>query len=207
METKESYTEEQRQALREKFAIGEKTLNEAGVSLRREPKIINFTHADFLFKEALKYFVGDRAIMLDEYNEIIDWLKNNEGKGLMIMGRCGTGKSLCACQIIPLIFSSQPNPVLLRPVNAVDFSRQRTIDFRQINVIDDLGRERHVKEYGTEKDNFSELIDMIARKGGLAIVTTNLTASELKERYGEMNYDRMRVMFKIVAIEHDSMRV
>ena len=55
---------------------------------------------------ALVRKVGDRAQWPDEYDQIAAWLSDNQGKGLMLIGDCGRGKSLITTEILPEMFSA-----------------------------------------------------------------------------------------------------
>lgn len=183
---------------------GEKELNERGVMIHRQKFMTGFANAKELFSCTLRHVAGEDAEYLQEYDEVAEWLRDNNGKSLMLMGQCGVGKSMIACRIIPLMFACRER--IFPPISATAFSRLDTIDKRNLWIIDDLGTERVVKDFGTEKDNVSELIEMIDSCGNCAVITTNLTSSELKHRYGDRNFDRLRANFKIVAINHASMR-
>ena len=41
---------------------------------------------------------------LAEYDQIINWLTDNQGKGLLLIGPPGVGKSEICMKVIPLIF-------------------------------------------------------------------------------------------------------
>ena len=72
-----------------------------------------------MFVKAFIYY--DRTI--DEYNhkteydKIIDWMVDTKGRGLMLMGDCGTGKSTILNYVIPAIFRTITNKIL-RSVSA-----------------------------------------------------------------------------------------
>ena len=66
------------------------------------------------FIKAFEYY--DRTIdtykHLSAYDEIIDWMVDTKGKGLIIMGECGLGKSTILNYVIPAIFRTKTNKVL-----------------------------------------------------------------------------------------------
>ena len=41
---------------------------------------------------------------LTEYDQIVNWLTDNQGKGLVLIGPPGVGKSEICMKVIPLIF-------------------------------------------------------------------------------------------------------
>ena len=55
---------------------------------------IGIPNAETHLKGGLKYFCGDDARWNADYEKIVQWLTDNKGKGLMLVGSCGVGKSL-----------------------------------------------------------------------------------------------------------------
>jgi DNA replication protein DnaC len=73
--------------------------------------------------------------------------------------------------------------------------------------IDDMGREpQEVLHYGNKFYPIADLLERRYASQKLTIITTNLTIIEIKERYGERVYDRMREMCKIVNYRNSSFR-
>ena len=58
---------------------------------------------------------------LDEYYHVKSWMMNTEGKGLLLMGSCGRGKSVIASGVIPVLFRMKGK--YLRPVHAQDMTK------------------------------------------------------------------------------------
>ena len=52
-------------------------------------------------KGGLKYFCGDKAKWNTDYEKIVQWLTDNKGRGLMLVGGCGVGKTLIGMRIFP----------------------------------------------------------------------------------------------------------
>jgi energy-coupling factor transporter ATP-binding protein EcfA2 len=75
----------------------------------------------------------------------------------------------------------------------------------QIWCFDDLGIDRSVKYFGTECNVMAEILlsryDQFVSGGVLTHATTNLSATELEERYGNRVRSRMREMFNLVAFD------
>lgn len=155
----------------------------------------------------LQHLFGEKAVWLNEYKEIADWLSDNKGKSLLLIGGCGVGKSVIGMRIIPHLFLKILGKHF-EPISATRFARLPEVKReRLVWFIDDLGTERQVKNFGTELDNVTDLFENLESYGGCAVVTTNLTSEDFRERYGDRNYDRVRSRFRIVAINHESMRV
>lgn len=73
--------------------------------------------------------------------------------------------------------------------------------------IEDMGREpQEVLHYGNKINPIIDLLERRYASQKLTIITTNLTTTEIRERYGERIYDRMREMGKIVIYKNPSFR-
>lgn len=199
-------TKEQFEQVNRILASAEQEAEEHGIKLKRVKfdNKMNPADVETLFKVSLMRFLSPTMLYLPEYDKVISWMKGNSGKSLILMGKCGLGKSIIACKVIPTLLATKG--LFVHPMNAKEFAKVGVIKDRSFWIVDDLGTEGIVKDFGTEVDKISELLDRIDMVGGTAVITTNLTAEQLKERYGERNYDRMKQNFEIVSINHESMR-
>ena len=168
--------------------------------------------AQDLFDRGMRYYVGEGYKFLDDYKQIVDWLRDNNKKGLLITGNNGTGKSVIACGLIPTLLYHflTENTHIYSAYRLADTYRNQTtmwdlIDNKPI-VIDDLGTEHYYFEYGEKRDLFAELVDQAEKDKRLMIITTNLTTDQIKERYGVRTYDRLRALTKVVSLTGESMR-
>ena len=59
--------------------------------------------AELLMWQVVKR-VGERAQWPDDYDQVAQWLTDNKGKGLMLIGDCGRGKSMITTEILPDLF-------------------------------------------------------------------------------------------------------
>ena len=158
-----------------------------------------------MFIKAFEYY--DKTI--DEYNhlpaydEIIDWMVDTKGRGLMLMGECGLGKSTILNFVIPAIFRTRTNKILrsvpAKELGAVDRNKAPFI------IIDDLGTESIKNDYGTKIDAVADAISYAEDSSKTLLITTNLTPQALKERYDERTLDRLRKC-KVVIIKGKSFR-
>lgn len=172
------------------------------------PDLVNISVADAkkVLWCGLKYFTGDTAQWLPEYDQVATWLGNNEGKGLLCLGNCGRGKTLICGKIIPLIFSHYCRKIIscydAQQMNAdIDNIKQRHIIY-----IDDIGTESVRVNYGEKRMTFPELVDEAEKRGKLLILTTNLSKDEIKEKYGERTLDRLRAITLPVLFKGKSLR-
>ena len=158
-----------------------------------------------MFIKAFKYY--DRTIdkyeHLPSYDEIIDWMVDTRGRGLMLMGECGLGKSTILNYVIPAIFRTRTNKVL-RSIPAKELAAvERNV--APFIIIDDLGTESIKNDYGTKIDAVADAISYAEDSSKTLLITTNLSPNSLKERYDERTLDRLRKC-KVVIIKGKSFR-
>ena len=158
-----------------------------------------------MFIKSFKYY--DRTIdsyeHLTSYDEIIDWMVDTKGKGLMLMGECGLGKSTILNYVIPAIFRTRTNKIL-RSVPAKELG-QIERNKAPFIIIDDLGTESIKNDYGTKIDAVADAISYAEDSSKTLLITTNLTPQALKERYDDRTLDRLRKC-KVVIIKGKSFR-
>lgn len=149
-----------------------------------------------------------KCIHSEDYNQVVDWLTDNEGKGLVLMGSVGLGKTIIARFVIPYIF----NKCLGKGVAFYSMAQLRTLKDVQdvlknkIIVLDDLGVEDIVNEYGNKIDVFSMIVDEVEKENKLLIITTNLNNRLLQEKYKQRSYDRLMSISKVVIFKGQSLR-
>ena len=69
---------------------------------------INIPNAEKRLRGGLQYVVNMKSGCNAEWNEhnyrpIVDWMTDNKGKGLLMFGGCGLGKSVIGMYILPLL--------------------------------------------------------------------------------------------------------
>jgi len=158
-----------------------------------------------MFIKAFKHY--DRTIdvykHLPEYDEIIDWLSDTKGRGLMLMGECGLGKSTILNYVIPAIFRTKTNKSM-KSIPAKELGAIERSDASFI-IIDDLGTESIKNDYGTKIDAVADAISYAEDSSKTLLITTNLDAEDLTKRYDERTLDRLRKC-KVVVIKGKSFR-
>ena len=158
-----------------------------------------------MFIKAFKHYdqTVDTYVHLPSYDKIIDWLSDTNGRGLMMMGDCGLGKSTILNFVIPAIFRTKTNKLLTSiPAKELGEIERSSASFI---IIDDLGTESIKNDYGTKIDAVADAISYAEDSSKTLLITTNLDAGELKERYDERTYDRLRKC-KVVVIKGKSFR-
>ena len=163
-------------------------------------------NAEKHLKGGLNYFCGDDARWNVDYDKIAQWLTDNKGKGLMLVGNCGVGKSLIGMRIIPLLLNHFCRKVVtICTANELNRSPDEIIN-KHIIYIDDVGTEDVSNIYGNKRVPFVELVDTAERDGKLLMFSTNLDDEHLKAKYGDRVVDRLHAIVKKVTIKGKSNR-
>lgn len=155
---------------------------------------------------------------LPEYDEVVDWMADTKGKGLLLMGSCGRGKSLIVNCIIPVLMKMQGK--VTHPVHAQDFYRQPQFSTGNwacpscleyllntgIPIIDELGVEGMRNDYGEKCEGFNLIVNKCELTYKPLFISTNLTDEEIYIRYGERTLDRLSHLCRIVKFSGASLR-
>lgn len=172
------------------------------------PKLvkIGINDSNKILMHGLRYFLGDKAEWLREYDEVASWLSGNEGRGLLCYGNCGRGKTVICGKVIPVIFHHYFRKI----VSCYDAQGMNDmfdeVKNKHIIYIDDLGTEGLSVRYGEKRMCFPELADEAEKRGKLLILSTNLTIDELRNKYGERTIDRLKAITKTVLFQGESLR-
>lgn len=149
---------------------------------------------------------GKTLTWLPEYDKVVAWLENNNGRGLFLFGSCGRGKSLLCRYAIPVILMERCRKI----VSVFDiqdmYSDLDSVLKKRIISLDDIGTEEIIVKYGERRDAFPEIIDRAEKNGNLVIVSTNLNQEKLQERYGARILDRIKSTTTRVMFEGKSFR-
>jgi DNA replication protein DnaC len=178
-----------------------------GMNIPKKMPEVKISNAKAIFESAFKYFLKMQNKEYTEkegYSEICEWLTDNKGRGLLIMGKCSLGKTFAARYVIPAILLKYTQ----RVVKTYELNRDSIDDIlkRKIAVIDDFGTEDIRNEYGTKRMALAEIVDNAEKQSNLLILTTNLSGNDIKERYGVRIYERLKAITRQVAIKGDSER-
>ena len=172
---------------------------------------ISIPNAEKRLRGGLQYVVNMKSGCNAEWNEhnyrpIVDWMTDNKGKGLLMFGGCGLGKSVIGMYILPLLIKD----VHKKEVNIFSAQElnQKIDEILKLHIIyiDDIGTEDNLNSYGNKRMPFAELCDAAEKKGKLLILTTNLSIDELTQRYGDRVVDRLIATTKAVPFIGDSLR-
>jgi len=180
-----------------------------GMKVQSDKVYIRVPNAKEIIQNALNYFIGNEgrnAMWIPEYEQIVEWLEDNKGLGLLLHGKCGVGKTLMGRFVIPAILLSKCR----RVVSCFDVSELNkntdAVLCKKIISIDDVGTEELSFKYGEKRLAFAELMDMVEKQSKLIIITTNLTAEQLIAKYGDRIMDRIKATTKRIAFNGESFR-
>lgn len=160
--------------------------------------------------------VGQEAQWLPEYEKVVEWLKDNHNKGLMLYGDIGLGKSMICRDIIPYILDSKyfeannTSCCIVYDSFVLNYKATEELELDRYGikfvVIDDVGRENELNHFGTKRTIFNEVVDYAESHGIVLIITTNLNLEKLKDKYGARTVDRLRALVTPVLLTGKSMR-
>jgi DNA replication protein DnaC len=165
-----------------------------------------------LILQLMYYFLNDQEKAKEH--------KIDLNKGLMISGPIGCGKTTLL-ELMKLIAV---------PEKKYFFSTAREVSFEFIQdgyeviqryskgipgqqtrrniAFDDLGTERNLKRYGNECNVMAEILlsryDLLIQNGFVTHITTNLSATELEEFYGNRVRSRLRNMCNLIAFDKEA---
>lgn len=123
-----------------------------------------------------------------------------QGKGLLLYGHCGTGKTYSACEVANALIDKGYSVLVTNFAKVLNdlqatFEKQDYIDYLNQNdllIIDDLGIERDTP---FAREQVYNIIDARYRAGLPMIITTNLTMDKVKST---QDIDNMRIYDRIL---------
>ncbi len=158
---------------------------------------------------------------LPEYEQVVDWMTDTADRGLLLMGDCGRGKSVIISGVVPVLLRlknfcmiavhaqdiAKPLPYISngsynqRPESYLDYLLKC-----RFPIIDEIGVESLINDYGEKSEGFNSVMNAAERFHRPLFLTTNLTAEQLLERYGERTIDRLNHLCRIIEFKGDSLR-
>lgn len=179
---------------------------------------IHVANAKERLMEGMAHFLKGKPLQwLEGYDGVVDWLADNNGKGLLVVGATGLGKTLICKRVLPYLIG---DPRVIKCVKATELhDRLDELKRERIVIIDDLGKEKR-KHYGDNDTSFYELCDNAENTGNILIITTNLATSpmpkdwtkpwpypdNIQERYGNDVLGRLMNITHLAIFEGDNLR-
>lgn len=167
---------------------------------------ISIPNAKEELMRGLRFFEGERAEWLPEYDEVAEWLSDNKQRGLLCYGNCGRGKTLICGKIIPMLLNHYCGKCIAGYTALQMNEEVDRVKKMHIIGLDDIGQEMDIVDYGNRRKAFCEIVDEAERKGKLLIITTNLSLAEINSKYGERTKDRLVAITKRVKFLGKSLR-
>lgn len=149
---------------------------------------------------------------LPEYDEVVDWLVDNKGKGLFMYGSCGRGKSIMINAIKTMFVAvGKQLPgfhASLLPDKSTIYDNRNYELYRKWKCayIDELGTERMVNDYGEKFEPFNEIINKAEQELDILIISSNLSAVQFQQRYGDRTMSRINRLCKIIEFKGEDLR-
>lgn len=147
-------------------------------------------------------------VFLPEYKKLREYLKDTQGKGLLLSGGPGVGKSIILKKIIPTVYALRNLEVF--PVSCYDLhkiinpkeSNETVFDKvsqRRYILLDEIGVEINVNIYGEKFNPVEWLINASEDNNKALFATTNLNDEMIYAMYGKRAFDRL--IKKVTKIE------
>ena len=197
--------------------------------MQKDSKRFPFTLKEDTCKSFLeKAYIQEAGIdKLDDYAEthiaqMCHWLLNSNKWGVMLMGSVGNGKTTLLNATINLLQTAYSNSktesglkmaVTISNTTAKDLTnaarKGQEIYNSDIVVcgIDDMGEEpKEIQSYGNLITPIVDIIEERYAKRQITLITTNLDADGIKNKYGARVADRLREMMQIITFTNASYR-
>lgn len=146
-------------------------------------------------------------VMLDEYKQIAEFFQNGtNGRSLALIGGCGTGKTFFTTKILPVLLKMELNKqcTIIKATELADnlhkYMRQNYL------IVDDVGTEEDINNFGNKKHQFAEWVNSIEYRDCFTAISTNLNGEQIKQKYDQRTYDRIKGNFKVILFKNQSFR-
>ncbi|NLO71984.1 MAG: ATP-binding protein [Porphyromonadaceae bacterium] len=171
--------------------------------------ILSYRHKKFIPNELI-----NKAVQyVSQWIAFDDWFVGDLYKGIMIRGSVGVGKTLIMQATTATLQHMGSKAVFTHISDLNELYRQEDREaienLKHINVlaIDDVGMYAPiVNVYGNIINPFDDIIDFRYRQNKATMITTNLTAEQIKEMFGLRTLDRLREMCNDYTLTGKSMR-
>ena len=157
------------------------------------------------------YFAQDGNLMRSKFPQY------SINKGLLITGKCGTGKTLLLkiyqkiVRNLPLqAFQTVSSNKVVRHYDESGSEALKTYIERKM-MFDDFGSENKGKHYGKDEEVFKTILEerynLFIDNGLKTYLTSNLSLSHIGQRYGDRVNSRIHEMFNIIVLGGNDRRL
>ena len=135
---------------------------------------------------------------------------------IILCGLYGNGKTTMLKALLTLFDEANKaelfdNKKVIDMLTAQDIAKRATLTdlkLTDILLIDDLGNEpAEVKSYGNVYTPLTEILESRYDKQHFTVITTNLTAKEISDRYGKRIADRLEEVSLKIIFKNSSYRI
>lgn len=154
------------------------------------------------------------------YDEIVDWLSDDKGDGLILYSKDGErnngiGKSLFATKIYPILLENYLSPAKkFFIVSCTDLDKEKIDEIRKIEgriiiIIDEMGREsKIINDFGTKIRPMETIMEIVERNGWKPIIVTNLSKLNAIEHYDSFHlFERIKSKCRPIECSGKSKRI
>lgn len=165
-----------------------------GLKVPANKTTIRIPNAKTVLENYMRYFLsleGKEMNWLPQYDLIAEWLEDNHGRGLLLYGSCGLGKTFITRYVITAILLKHCNKVVTS-YDMIDVNKEPDkVLSKHIISLDDIGTEDISIKYGEKRSIIPEVLDATEKYGKLLLMTSNLGGEDLIKKYGNRTFDRM----------------
>ena len=178
-------------------------MKDFGLDLNVNRLQVRIPDAENVLRLLMAERLGSNFVWLPEYYKVATWMTDNAGRGLLLMGNVGRGKTEIGRNILPAVIDYYCRRIV-NCYDAVDLSARKSEFLHNCwpLCIDDLGTEKDAKS----RDVFERLADQMEKRGRFLIVTTNLSGEDIRRIYGDRVYDRLKGNTTCIIFKGESMR-
>lgn len=165
-------------------------------------------------------YIDDERIR-ENIHKVAEFLTDNNSKfGMMFCGTCGNGKTTLlyalrsATNYLNDCRHFEDSHTGIRIYDAKDISQiaKNYDNFKEVRktpiiALEDIGREpAEVLDYGNVLNPIIDLLEFRYNEQLPTFITTNLTAKEIREKYGNRIADRFNEMIEVLIFQNGSYR-
>lgn len=180
-------------------------------------------HIGTKYKESINHEIAPESI--EHIKRMVSFLVDGKKMSVALMGGVGNGKTTLAMSTLKTLNMAYRNycithyggsretfglwadapEIAMRSMNSLTMLTK--CKDAHLLVIDDLGEEaKEVSCYGNIITPVADILSSRYRDGKPTIITTNLDAQGIREKYGDRIADRMREQFEIIPFINPSFR-
>jgi DNA replication protein DnaC len=179
-----------------------------------------------MYGQSFKINQDDKSTI---YKLLIYAIRDNENafklgldlnKGILLSGPVGCGKTSIMHLIKPFLYAKYDYKIKTTRFVSFEFAKYGFEALRQYSeksnqqhrltgyCFDDLGAEQQIKHFGNDCNVMAEILisryEQFIENNSVTHITTNLSASELENSYGNRVRSRLRQMFNLIAFDKET---